>query len=37
LFGLDLEKEILVYGIALGRPATQDRVEIRNVEALMGG
>jgi SagB-type dehydrogenase family enzyme len=37
LIEIDLEQEILIYGVALGRPAVQDPVGMRNLDALLGG
>jgi len=35
LLKLDLEEEIILYGLATGHPATEDRMDMRNVAALV--
>ncbi len=37
LLGINLEEEAILYALGLGRPATADRVAVRNLAALLDG
>jgi SagB-type dehydrogenase family enzyme len=37
LLGIDVEQEPILYALAVGTPASDDRVEVRNITALIDG